>query len=417
MGIKNIKVSNFKSFNEIDVNLGDLNIIVGANASGKSNFIQIIKFLKDIVDYDLDNAISLQSGMEYLSNIKIGIKRNFSLEITIQHPYPRALKLDDPKNLIVLKDIISLIKFELAFIQGGKGFDIINQNYNQKFTVDHWIGSQDGSELPYEKLGDGEFDLGYSEGRLKKNNFRMTSAIKGITEEDILPKYFFVQPDSPNDLILNNPFLPPFMLLNEVVIYDFDPKLSQQAINIAGKSELEGDGSNLAIVLKKLLGDKDKERIFLNILEDILPFIRHTSVENIIDKSLSINVKEIYSEAPLPASLLSDGTINLISLIVALYFEENSVVIIEEPDRYIHPSLIPKVLELIKDASKQKQIIITTHNPEMVRYADLKDLFLVYRNNEGFSEIIKPEDKPMVNKFLQNNVSKEELFVQNLLGE
>ena len=48
MLIKKIKVSNFKSFGEQEIEFSDLNVIVGANGSGKSNFINIFKFLKSI---------------------------------------------------------------------------------------------------------------------------------------------------------------------------------------------------------------------------------------------------------------------------------------------------------------------------------------------------------------------------------
>ena len=68
MAIKRIKVSNFKSFKELNLELGAFNVVIGANASGKSNFVQIFKFIRDIGNLGLDNAISLQ-GSEYLTNI------------------------------------------------------------------------------------------------------------------------------------------------------------------------------------------------------------------------------------------------------------------------------------------------------------------------------------------------------------
>ena len=44
MAIKSIRVKNFKSFKDVEVHLGNFNVLIGANASGKSNFIQVIKF-------------------------------------------------------------------------------------------------------------------------------------------------------------------------------------------------------------------------------------------------------------------------------------------------------------------------------------------------------------------------------------
>ena len=59
MSLKRIEVTNFKSFKELKVNLGKFNVIIGANASGKSNFVHIFEFLRDITATGLDNAVSV----------------------------------------------------------------------------------------------------------------------------------------------------------------------------------------------------------------------------------------------------------------------------------------------------------------------------------------------------------------------
>ncbi|MBC8521401.1 MAG: AAA family ATPase, partial [Methanomicrobia archaeon] len=82
MQIKTIKVSNFKSFEEVNVDLGGFNVLIGANASGKSNFINVLQFLKDIAENGLDNAISMQ-GADYIQNINIGASKNLSVELHI----------------------------------------------------------------------------------------------------------------------------------------------------------------------------------------------------------------------------------------------------------------------------------------------------------------------------------------------
>ena len=82
MAIKKVKITNFRSFKEAEVHLGAFNVLIGANASGKSNFVQLFRFLRDIRKEGLDNAISLQSGVEYLRNINIGNSQKLSIEIT-----------------------------------------------------------------------------------------------------------------------------------------------------------------------------------------------------------------------------------------------------------------------------------------------------------------------------------------------
>ena len=69
----------------------------------------------------------------------------------------------------------------------------------------------------------------------------------------------------------------------------------------------------------------------------------------------------------------------------------------------------------MKDASENKQIIVTTHNPEMIRYADKKDILLISRNEEGFSSICRPSEKEDVKVFLEHGLRMERLYVDNFL--
>jgi predicted ATPase len=185
---------------------------------------------------------------------------------------------------------------------------------------------------------------------------------------------------------------------------------------MTGKAELEGNGSNLAIVLKKIVEDDSAKRKLTNLLQDLLSFVIGLGVEKFADKSLFFSLRETYAKnKDLPASLISDGTINITALIVALYFERKPIAIIEEPERNIHPYLISRIIAMMKDASRQKQIIVTSHNPEVVRNADIGDVLLVSRNAEGFSTISRPSEREDVKVFLRNQMGLEELFAQNLL--
>ena len=204
-----------------------------------------------------------------------------------------------------------------------------------------------------------------------------------------------------------------------IAIYDFDSKLSKKASHIIGKNELEENASNLTIVLKHILEDKEKKKKLINLLKHILPFVEDLKVEKLlIDMHLMFTLQEIYTHKYIPSFLLSDGTINIIALIIALYFEEKQLIIIEEPEKAIHPHLIFKVIELMKSVSEtgNKQIIIATQNPEIVKYAELENLLFVSRNKEGFTTITKTSEKKEVKLFLENEIGIEELYVQELIG-
>jgi predicted ATPase len=322
LAITRIKVSNFKSFNELELDLRSLSVVVGANAAGKSNFLEIFRFLRDLAEHGPENAVSLQGGVEYLANLKRE------------------------------QDSISVIAFEM---------------------VQH-------------------------------SQF-------GLPEPEFLPMESRVQIGDDGDVSLLS------VLPSGIRIFDFDPGLAKRAMPLSGKAELEADGSNLALVLRRLLQDEKRRPMFLRTLKDVLPFIEDLKVEHIADRSLLLALREQYFQGSyLPAAFLSDGTVHLIALILALFFERGEIVVIEEPERNIHPALISKVAGMLKDASRHKQVIVTTHNPELVKHVDLEDLLLVHRDEEGFSRITRPAESAELKVFLENDLGVDELYVQNLLG-
>src|SRR3970282_2953544 len=114
MAIEKIKITNFKSFQESEITLSKLNVLIGANASGKSNFIQIFKFLRDVINLGLDNAISMQGGVFYLRNIKIGSSDNFSMEVTSDGEYGFLVRKKE-KEQIGIKTYETIYKFAMKF--------------------------------------------------------------------------------------------------------------------------------------------------------------------------------------------------------------------------------------------------------------------------------------------------------------
>jgi len=420
MSVKRIRVTNFKSFAELDVELGKFNVLIGANASGKSNFVQIFEFLRGIANSGLDNAISMLAGsVEYLRNINVGASENFSLKVVSDQEFGLLGRRTD-EGLIVIRIYETTYEFALKFKgkqKGGRGFEIARDNLIQKCNFVRLEEKRKKIEEK-EKLGSGEINISCSDGKVKIDLHKPEEV--PIEIDDIYPPFLREEKIPPNTLLLQTAFFfrPPLQeIFSGISVYDFDPKLPKKATPITGKAELEEDGSNLSIILKNITENKEKRRKLFNLVKDLLPFIGNLDVEKFADKSLHFKLQEIYFEDQyLPASLISDGTINITALIVALYFEEKPLTIIEEPERNIHPYLISKIVDMMKDASQKKQIIVTTHNPEIVKYAGLDNILLVSRDEKGFSTVSRPIDKEEVKTFLQNEIGIEELYVQNLLG-
>jgi len=415
--IKKIKLKNFKNFNDLEISLGNFNVVIGANASGKSNFVQIFRFLKEVKTEGLNNAISMQGGVDYLRNINIPLNENFTICIVFGKKFTKTIE----ERNIEIRIEETVYEFALRFKgkqKGGPGFEISEDRLSQKCE---FFDKNNG-----EKIGEGTISLINEKGKIEVFPEGLDRIC--IKEEDIYPrlsilKTFKEDKLSPNALLFQNSlYMSAFLqdmdnIFNRISIYDFDPKLAKKATPISGKAELEEDGSNLSIVLKNIMENKEERRRLFNLVKNVLPFINNIDIDKSMDKSLLLKFQEIYfSNTFLPASLISDGTINITGLIIALYFKEDILTIIEEPERNIHPSLISKIVLMMKEASEKKQIIVTTHNPEIIKYAGLENIFLLSRDRKGFSTISKPPDKEEVKIFLKNEIGIEELFVQNLLG-
>jgi predicted ATPase len=417
MAIRKIKITNFKSFKELEIELGKFNVLIGANASGKSNFVHIFKFLRDIVNFGLNNAVSMQGGVEYLRNVNIGASENFSLKV-VYDPEFGLLGGRTKEGFTVIKIYETIYEFALKFRKRGLGFEIAKDNLTLKCNFVR-LEKQKKKIEEKEIIGQGEIILSRGANGKVKIDLHKPEEVS-IEKDDIYPPFVREEKLSDSTLLLQSPFffIPPLKeIFSDISIYDFDPKLPKKATPITVKVELEEDGSNLPIVLKNITENEEKKRKLFNLVKDLLPFISNLDVEKFADKSLLFKLQEIYFKNQyLPASLISDGTINITALIVALYFENKPLTIIEEPERNIHPHLISKLVDMMKDASQKKQIIVTTHNPEMVKYAGLDNILLASRDETGFSTVSRPVDKEGVKTFLSNEIGIEELYIQDLLG-
>jgi predicted ATPase len=419
MSIKRISISNFKSFDEESVDLGKFTVLIGANASGKSNFIQIFKFLRDLASFGLDNAISMQGGLEYLVNTNLGSSKDFSIEIVLEETEPPTFR--SKKQNFVFSAFETCYKFALKLGQNLDSFEIIEDKITQRGKFYRPIKGQ--KTKTKEELGDGAFYL-YRLGdktklewktpegidMLKGEIFEIFATFDLLEDKRLIHKGLLIE--SPYLLIMGSSLR---NTLKNISIYDFDPKLSKKPQTITGRAELEEDGSNLAIAVNNLLKSEIKRKELYNLVSELLPFVQEMKIETFAGTVL-FELREGYSKNRFfPAFLISDGTINLTALTVALYFEGKSLTIIEEPERNIHPHLISKVVDMMREVSQKKQIVTTTHNPEVVRHAKPNDILLVSRTKDGNSRVYRPIEKEEIRIFLKEDMGIDELYVQNLL--
>lgn len=413
MAITNLAVSNFKSFKQVDLALGRFNVVIGANASGKSNFVEIFRFLKTIEQNNLEDAISLHGGRDSILNKKLGPSEPLRMRMTSN----QQMKWGGVWPAQVYE---TTYDFCLQFENQQNGALVTGDHFTQKLRTET---DDEAVEL--------RVDLLMSEG---KRSFKIgpEDIVNGIEKTPLnygaltnVYQYMrilgqAVEMWKANALLIRTNFFrfigPLDSLFGRVGVYDIEPHAVKRPHEKAGRASLERNGENLALVLKNILADPEKTRKFHNLLRYMLPFAVEIGVEDFLGMSLLLKLREEYYEESLLADLLSDGTVDVVALITALVFEDKDVVIIEEPERNIHPRLISGLVELMKDAARNKQVIVTTHSPELVKHAGLENLLLISRDKEGFSTISRPAEKETVKIFLEHDLGLDDLFVQDILA-
>jgi predicted ATPase len=164
---------------------------------------------------------------------------------------------------------------------------------------------------------------------------------------------------------------------------------------------LEEDFSNLALFLNRLRGQPKAKASLLEHLRDLY--------EGLIDFDVHIEggtVQVYFTEGDftIPATRLSDGSLRYLCLLAILCDPNPPPLIgIEEPELGLHPDLLPKIADLLIDASQRCQIIVTTHSDILVSaLSEQPDSVVVCEKHDGMTtmERLNPQDlAPWLEKY------------------
>lgn len=353
--INRIEIENFKSIRQMDLGLKPINILIGANGAGKSNFIGFFKLLKNMYERNLQNYVADEAGADNV--LYFGLKQSE-----------------------FLKGLIEFNTRNIYYFQLNP-----NQEGNLYYTVE---GTQFNRDWGYgwdnETLGNG-----YTESILStKQNGR----------------YSFVKW---------------FMTSFKVFHFHDTSKTAKikHACHISDNQFLREDGSNLAAYLYALqnTNPKDFKRIEM-VIRSVAPYFECFDLkpDRINPDAIRLEWKEKGSDAYFNAKHLSDGTLRFIAL-TTLLLQPNAqqVIIIDEPELGLHPFAINKLAGLIKKASVNTQIIISTQSVNLVDNFEPEDIITVDR--EDGQSVFHRQSSDTLKDWL-TDYSISDLWNKNVIG-
>lgn len=359
--IDKVTIKGFKSLREIiDLELKMVNIIVGANGAGKSNFIQLFCMVQAM------------------------LKKNFQSYIT-EHGGADAFLYNGRK---VTKEIFA----EFRFSKNSYRFSLI-PTINENFSLSEYRQYLDYSW----NMNGGGVESSLEDYKDEKSSFYPNSNGVGFHIYKAISQWMVYHFHDTSD---SAP-----MRLSEIV---------------QDNAYLRGDAANIAPFLLGLRDDgPDGKRAYaeiVNAIRLVMPFFDDFILKpKNFGPATKVNLTwcQKGSDYPFQPYHFSDGSIRFICLAAAL-LQPNppSTIIIDEPELGLHPRAIAILAELIKIASSRTQVIVATQSPLLIDHFDVSDI-LIARRKDGGTTLGRLNEEDF--KLWLDEYTPGELLVNNII--
>jgi len=209
--------------------------------------------------------------------------------------------------------------------------------------------------------------------------------------------------------------------------YHFNPRAMRQPSAVQKTPRLSSSGENLAGVLHGMLIGPDRQAVveMEKKLGEAIPTLRGFSTPPAADQSGHYVIDYTLSgpkkpPATIPATQVSDGAILLTAFLALAYGDTPQIVLLEEPENGLHPSMLKRVIELLRKMStgevgnQARQIILTTHSPLLLNFVEPEEVRIFRRTPQGGTQVTPMSAVPNIDN-LQREFAPGELWY--LFGE
>lgn len=375
MLIKRLRVSGLLSFGPKGINLPmhNLNVLIGANGSGKSNLLEVINLFKESVSplRSISGPVMDAGGVdEWLwkgewNNDDSPPPAHIECVVTV----PDTDGIRHSIEFYGYRNELRLADERIEMVSSGEDPDVpsseapwwfYHMNGNGKALIAHLHdetgpdGEETTTQISHEELIPGASILTQVRGPGQYRVFRhLEDQYSGI------------------ELYRNWSFGPHAQMRKPVRPDERQDRLARSA-------------QNLAVVVAAM--DARTKKKVITVLQTLYPGIHGIHSKPVAGGNLLLHLEE-EGGVEIPASRLSDGTLRFISLLVIL-LDANPppLIAIEEPELGLHPDVIPKIADLLVAASERTQLVVTTHSRMLVdALGDYPESVIVCEKHDGES--------------------------------
>lgn len=393
--LERIYVQNYKNIAEADLPLGNMNVIVGENGSGKSNLLSVIPFLRFIIYGDINEV---QEGFSRGLNMPIfGEIMNAK---TFKDPMLIKIEFTDTEsNLFYSYEMQT--KLFLTQEDPSANHNIVKFRTYSKLVFESFSyksRSKTGKAVSIFKRNDKQISFGEGIKRADTlfNNIddhtcviRLLNLIKG---SDNISSAYKDSIYSLDTIFYSN-------------IYYLSPQLLKRNVeDLSNSTRIIGfDIDRVIASMTHSLEYEDYKKA----LKEILGINEITSYPLLVtDPTKGYYTFVNQNQKSKNLHELSDGSIVLLALITVIFSYGPYIFFIEEPENSIHPRALYELMKLIREKSLDKQFIITTHSPYLLNMIKPEEVLVAEIQEDGLSKIAKlPNVKAIKKKLAKSFMS------------
>lgn len=355
---------NYRSISESRIELDPLTVLVGPNASGKSNWLDVLRFIKDALRFDLEVAVSQRQGMEAICyssshtkhkqpHIGVGITAN----VRNRHTPQGHVSIQYGFTLTPTQGSAYRVRQESAVISDGDD-DLPLSGF--RLQDDEVVFSEHPDVLDFWET------LLLDEG----GDFTITDLALPTLVRRIRRRYPF---ERDRDDYLSSLVRDGFWQLHQNLLnarfYHIFPNTIKGPQRPGSTYLLEEDAGNLASIIREI--ERESPRTMVRIREALSLLVPGVSDLEVSPVGGYLVIRLKHGSGPganwFDLSQESDGTVRLLALLVALNQRRPLALIgIEEPELTVHPGSLAVLADLINEAALRSQVIVTTHSPDFV---------------------------------------------------
>lgn len=377
--IEELTVRNYRALHHLHLkSLTPLSVLLGPNGSGKSTIFDVFAFLSECFSVGLRKAWDRRGRFRELRS------RNATGPIEIE------LKYRERPNT-------PLITYHLAIDEEPRGPFVAEEWL-------HWRRAQKGR--PFRFL---EFQNGI--GRVisgESPDEQGTRTEERLTSPELLAVNTLGQLASHPRVSALRHFITSWYL-------SYLTADNTRAIPEAGPQErLSQTGDNLPNVIQ-YLKEQHPTRLehILRTLAQRVPQLERVDAEFMTDGRLLLQIKDAPFERPILARFASDGTLKLLAYLTVLHDPDPPQLVgIEEPENHLHPRLLIELAEECRSASAHTQLMVTTHAPFFVNGLAPEEVWVLYRDERGYTQAQRAADMRGINEFMRQGAKLGWLWME-----